>query len=263
MTTNDLVKSDLSRVFNIVQNSMIVYPKEAIIATLKDFFSRDTYYRYVADSFGFNKTPDQTNLAIDAGLNDNSTTRVGIFEANRFDVIFYPCLIVKHGGSRSVPISMSMDDSSVQWEIYPFDDGYGNLTFVKRPKSFIFAGAWEGTITIDVMSRSLRARDDLIQYTALCLTNIYFKELVKAGVIIKPISVSGPSEIEDRNDKLFKQTITCEIRTEWRREIPITNIVDIINFSIDFANLAAKNPIVAKNLSIYTTDNIINSFLTL
>jgi len=39
----------------------------------------------------------------------------------------------------------------------------GNKTEVRTPESFVTAGIWEGSITIDVLTRSLRARDDLLE----------------------------------------------------------------------------------------------------
>jgi len=261
MTTNNFFRSDLPKLHNIVQNSMIVYPKEAILATLKDYFSHDTYYRYAADEWGYNKTPDQTGLPLDAGMHDNATTRLGIFEANRFDVIFYPCIIVKTAGSKSVPISLNREDSTISWEVTPVVDNYGNSTIIKRPKSFVFAGAWEGGMSAEIITRSLRARDDLVELVSILLTDISFKSLVKAGILVKPISIGAPTEADDRNDKLFKQTVTFDIRTEWRREIPIGNFIDVINFNVEFANLSSPNPIVAPNLTINIQQTVVDSFL--
>jgi hypothetical protein len=261
MTTNNFYRSDLPKLHNIVQNSMIVYPKEAILATLKDYFSHDTYYRYAADEWGYNKTPDQTDLPLDAGMYDNTTTRLGIFEANRFDVIFYPCIIVKTTGSKSVPISLNREDSTISWEVTPVVDNYGNSTVIKRPKSFVFAGAWEGGMSVEIMTRSLRARDDLVELVSILLTDISFKSLVKAGVLVKPITIGAPAEADDRNDKLFKQSVTFDVRTEWRREIPIGNFIDVINFNVEFANLSSPNPIVAPNLTINIQQTVVDSFL--
>ena len=263
MTTNNFYRSDLPGLHYVVQNSMLVYPKEAILAVLKDYFSKDTYYHYVADEWGYNKTPEQTDLPLNAGMYDNSTTRLGIFEANRFDVIFYPCIIVKSAGSKSVPLSMNREESTISWEITPVVDNYGNSTIIKRPKSFIFAGAWEGNLSIDIWTRSPRARDDLTELVSLLFTDIAFKKLVKAGIFVKPISIGSPSEAEDRNDKLFKQSITLDIRSEWRREIPINNFVDVVNFSIDFANLSNPNYVVDPAFSIKLKENTINNFLNM
>lgn len=259
MATNNLFKSDLPFLHHVVQNTMIVAPKEIILATLRDYFSKDTYYHYVQDNWGFANTVDQTDLPLGSGLNDKVTTRVFIGENYRYDGIFYPAILIKHGGGRSVPISFNREDSVVDWEVRGYEDGYGNTTFFKTPKSFVFAGAWEGSIIIDVLTRSLRSRDDLVSEVMMCFTDIAIKNLEKAGVAVKQNpSWSATSEQDDRNDKLFRQTITLEIRTEWRREIPISNIVEVINFSVEFGNLSSPNAPIAQNLTINTNITLLD-----
>lgn len=262
MSSNNFFKSSLPGIHHVVQNTMISAPKEIVIASLKDYFSQDHYYRYGTDPFGFANTTDHTDLPLDAGYNDNLTTRLYIGENWRKDGIFYPAILVKHGGGRSVPISMNREEGTVDWEITPYEDGYGNITFYRKPKSFIFAGAWEGSIIIDIMARNApQARDDLLQEVMLCLTDITYKSLEKAGVAIKPggnPSWSGTSEQDDRNDKLFRQTITLEIRSEWRREIPVSNVVEVINFSIQFGRVDDLNAPVAQNLTIDTSVSMLD-----
>jgi len=253
MAVGNIFKSDLYSLHNVVQQSAIMYPKEIVIATLRDFFSHDSYYKYNADKFGFPNTPDHTDLPIDAGLNDNATTRLFVGENYRFDSIFYPAILVKHNGTRYVPISINREEGTIQWDFRTFIDGYGNVSTFRIPKSFIFAGAWEGALTIDILTRSLRSRDDLLDLVTICLTDITFKSLEKAGIICKPLSVSGTSETDDRNDKLFRQTITVDIRSEWRRAIPISNVIDAINFTVEFQEFVANpNAPVAQNLTIRT-----------
>jgi hypothetical protein len=253
MSTNNFFKTDLFKLHNIIQASMLVYPKEIIIATLRDFFSKDSYYHYSKDQWGFANTVDHTDLVPGAGLNDNLTTRVFIGENYRYEGIYYPAILVKSGGSRYVPISINRDQGSVQYENIIFEDGYGNQTNVSRPLSFVTAGAWEGSIIIDVMTRSLRSRDDLVELIGMCFTEVTFDTLYDIGLIIKPITISGVSETDDRNDKLFRQTLTLDIRTEWRREIPIGNIIDSILFTMTFQDLSKPNGSpVAANLTINT-----------
>ena len=141
MVSNNIIRSDLPKIHHIVQNTMIMYPKEMVIATLRDFFSRDSWYHFATDVYGFPQTPDHTDLDRNAGLNDNLTTRVFIGEAFRYDIVYYPAIIVRSGGSNYVPISMNRESGSVQWEYITYEDGYGNLKSYKVPKFFIFAGA--------------------------------------------------------------------------------------------------------------------------
>lgn len=275
MSTNNIFKTDLYKIHNVIQASMLLYPKEIIIATLRDFFSHDSYYHYSKDQWGFANTTDHTDLAPGADLPSGTgahpelsltnalSTRLFIGENYRYDAIHYPAILVKSGGSRYVPISINRNQGSVQWENILFEDGYGNETVINRPKTFVTAGAWEGSIIIDVVTRSLRSRDELVELVGMCFTEIHFDSLYDVGLIIKPINIGAPTETDDRNDKLFRQSLTLDIRTEWRREIPISNVIDAIVFSVEFANLEVPDAPVASNLTINTEVNIIDLLLNL
>lgn len=273
MSSNNFFRSDLFGVYNIIQASMIVYPKEIIIATLRDFFSHDSYYHFSKDQWGFPNTTDHTDLPPGADLprgpgahpelNPNPVlpTRIFIGENYRYDGIFYPAILVKSGGSRYVPISINRDQGEVKYDNVLFVDGYGNETIVRKPVSLVTSGAWEGSIVIDVMSRSLRARDDLAELVAMCFTEIHFDTLHDIGIIVKPLSIGAPSETDDRNDKLFRQSLTLDIRTEWRREIPIANTIDAILFTASFGDLSKQNSPIAANLTINTETNTADMLL--
>lgn len=231
---------------------MIVYPKEIVIATLRDYFSNDSFYHYVKDEWGFPKIPEQKDLELDAGVNDNISTRVFIGESFKHDGIFYPAILVKHNSARYVPVSFNRESGGIQYDARIYEDGYGNQKVMKFPKSMISAGAWEGSMSVDILSRSMRARDDLAELIAMCFTDLYFDDLVDVGLVIKPVNVSGSSESEDRNDKLFRTSINLDFRTEWRREIPISNLIERILFTIDFQNLESDRSVPAVNMRVYT-----------
>jgi hypothetical protein len=268
MSSNNFFKSDLFGIYNIVQASMIVYPKEIIIATLRDFFSKDSYYHFSKDQWGFPNTTDHTDLPPGADLpfgpganpqlNPDPVlpTRLYIGENYHYNGIFYPAVLVKSGGTRYVPISINRNQETIDFSKTLYYDGYGNETIVLRPISIVTAGAWEGSIVVDVMARSLRARDDLVEAIGMCFTEVHFDDLHQVGIIVKPISVGAPSETNDRNDKLFRQTLTLDIRTEWRRQIPIETTIDAILFTATFQNLANPNSPVAPNLTINTEVNL-------
>ena len=140
--------------------------------------------------------------------------------------------------------------------IWYFKNGYGNIKTFPVPEYFIFAGAWEGSINIDIMARDLRARDDLVDLVSLLFVDIAFNDLVKSGLIVKGVSSGAPTERDDRNDHLFVQTVTLQIRSEWHRHIPIGNIIDVINFSIEFGQINPPPAKIAPNLTIHLSENI-------
>jgi hypothetical protein len=274
MSTNNFFKSDLFDIHNVVQASMIVYPKEIILSTLKDYFSKDSYYHFSKDQWGFPNTTDHTDLPPGADLPVGSfgstavngellSTRLFIGENYRHDGAFYPAILVKNAGSKYVPISINREKGGVQYEDVVFEDGYGNQTIVHRPVSLFTAGVWEGQIVIDVISRSLRARDDLVELIGLCFSEISVDSLYDVGLIVKPPNIGSPSETDDRNDKLFRQSITLDIRTEWRREIPVGNIIDTILFTASFEDISRPTSPVAQNMSINTELNVLDMLLNL
>ncbi len=248
---NNVYRSDLYKLHNIVQSSMITYPKQAIIAVLRDYFAQDSYYHYEKDEWGYPKTVEQLGLPIDAGMTDHSTTRIYIGESYRYDGIFYPAILVKANNSRYVPISINREQGGIQYEKIVYDDGY-NQVETSIPKSFITAGVYEGSFSVDIYAKDMRTRDELIDLIVLCFSEIYHDTLFKAGVVVKPPTVGGPSEQDDRNDKLFRQTVNLDVRTEWRREIPISNFIDTVMFTLEFANLDNPDAIIAANLGITT-----------
>jgi hypothetical protein len=256
---------------NFVQASMLVYPKEIIIATLRDFFSKDDYYHYSKDQWGFPNTTDHTDLPPGADIpiqhnkdgtnQEGLSTRLYIGENYRYDGIYYPAILVKSGGSKYVPISINRNQDGVQYKDIIYEDGYGNQTIVSRPESFVTAGVWEGSIIIDVMTRSLRSRDDITEAVAMCFTEVTFDTILDIGIVIKPISIGAASETDDRNDKLFRQTLTLDIRTEWRREIPVGNVIDAIFFTTTFQDLSKPGSPTAANLTVNTETSLADLLL--
>ena len=259
MATGSFSRTDLNRLNHVVQNTMLAFPKEVVIAVLRDEFSKDSYYHYVSDEWGNPKTPDLTGTPTDAGLEDDLTTRIFIGEAYRFDTILYPAILVRAGGSTYKPISISRNKETVQSEPTMVIDGYGNERIFTTPSSFTLAGAWEGQLQVDILARDILARDQLVSFCCLLFSDIRFEEFLKAGVMIKKISAGSPSESDDRQqDKLYKQSISLDIRSEWRREIPVENVVDAINICVEFGRLDTDDPVLASNLTISTSIQLID-----
>lgn len=250
--TGNLIRTDLYAIHNVVQNTLMAYPKELVIGILRDEFSKDSYLHYVADEWGYPKTPDLTDMPLGAGYNDDLTTRIFIGEAFRQDVIFYPALLVKMTSAKYVPIAMNRNKYVVEYEKLIVVDDRGNEKEFFNPKYFDLAGAWEGTITIDILARDILSRDTLISTVMLMFADIRFESMRKAGVLIKSgqPSLGGVSESDDRQqEKLYKATISMEIRTEWRRLIPIDRIIERINLCVDFGVLG-KDPVINPNIQI-------------
>jgi hypothetical protein len=272
MGTNNFNRDNLNHLHNMVQSSMIVYPKEIILSTLRDYFSQSDFYHYSKDQWGFPNTTDHTDLPPGADLpvgsygstassNELLSTRLFIGENYKHNGIYYPAVLVKNGGTKYVPISINREKGGVQYEDLIYEDGNGNHTIIHSPAYFFTAGVWEGQIVIDILSRSLRARDDLAELIGTCFTEIYVDSLYDIGILVKPLNISSPSESDDRTAKLFKQSITLDIRTEWRRQIPINNIIDTIFFTATFEDLSRPEEPISPNITINTEISMLDMLL--
>jgi hypothetical protein len=260
MATGVSFKTDLYSIFDYYQNTLLVHPKEMFIETLRQFFEQDSYYHYTKDEWGFPKTPDQTNLPLGSGLYDDSTTRLYIGEYWRLDTRFYPSILVKMQGSKYVPISMSRNKGVLAWRNQRYTDGYGNETVIATPDYFAQAGCWEGNISVDITTRSMRARDELVELVSILFTDLRLEDLEVAGIFIKGgANIGSPSEVDDRNDHLFKQSVSFEIRSEWERRIYVDSVIDAINVCVDLGNIQTNPGQFAPNLKISTFVDFIDS----
>lgn len=258
--TGNLERHDLYQIHHVVQNTLMSYPKELVIGILREEFSKDSYYHFVSDPWGYPKVPDHTDLPRDAGYFDDETTRIYIGENYHFNAIYYPALLVKMTSARSVPISMNRNKEVIEYEKQMVVDGYGNIREYFTPRYIDLSGAWEGSITIDILARDILTRDNLISIVMLIFADIRFESMRKAGVLIKSgqPSLGGVSEGDDRQqDKLYKATISMDIRTEWRRLIPIDNIVERINFCVDF-QVRGQTGVVNPNIQISDSVSILD-----
>lgn len=258
MATGNFIKSDLYVLHNYIQNSMISYPKELFIETLRDHFSEDSYYRYQRDAWGFPINPDHTNIPLDT-LHNNNVSRLFIGEYFKQGAIYYPALLIKANSFKSTPISMSRNKGTVKYESIKYIDGYGREKIISTPAYFVQTGAWEGSMSVDIETRSSRARDELTDLVSIMFHDTRFDELKDAGVLIKSVSAGSPTESEDRNDKLFKCSISFDIRSEWRRHIPVRSIIDAINISIDIGDLTKTPAEISPNLKINTNVEFIEA----
>ena len=263
MATGNTYLTDLYAINSYVQNTLIIHPVAVLIETLREIFSQDSYYHYTRDTFGFPKVPDHTDLASNAGIENDDTTRIFIGEYYKFDAKYHPAILVKAAGSRYVPLSFNQNRGTVIWANTKFIDGYGNTTTIATPNYFKEAGVWEGSVSIEIETRSSKSRNELMEIVSIFLINNRLIQLQNAGVFIKGMEQSSPSEEEDRNDKLFKQSITLNVRSEWRRETPINSTIDAINICVDFGNVETSPMQLAPNIRINSNVELLDALIDL
>ena len=253
MGTGSFFSSNLFSLYNVIQNTQILAPKELLISNLRNYFNKDTKYHYVNDEWGFPKTGDLTDVPSDAGINDNVTTRIFIGTEQRFDLAYLPAVLVKYSGGSFVPISFNSEDQCIQYDYRLYVDGYGNQYNIQIPVGLIYAGAYDSTFSIDVLAEGPQDRSTIVEAICMLFQSIARNDLTRAGLFIKSVKTDGETSEVYQNDMIYKQTITLECRSEWRRLIPISNIVEIINLCVEFGNISYNLP--DPNLQInYTYD---------
>lgn len=259
MTTGSFIRTDLNDLHYVVQNTQAQIVKDIILSVLRDEFSKDAFYRYVKNEFGFPKTPDLTNKSLNSGYDNDDSTRIFIGERYRHDTIYYPAILIRMGSVSYVPISINRNKETVKYSATKVIDEFGNEKVYTTPTHFVFAGAWEGTVSLDIHTRDIESRDELTSICSLMMQDIRYEELLRAGIAVRKVSSSGPSEDKDRDQEtLYKDSVNLEIRTEYRREIPVQNTLDAINFCIEFGHFNGDQEVIAHNLTIGTQISILD-----
>lgn len=259
MTTANFFPSDLFAIHRIIQNTQIIYAKELIVSALREYFAQDTRYHYVRDEWGFPKVIDATDVHPEAGLHDDLMTRIWIGQENKLDTVFRPSLLVKHTGANYKPIAFNQNNESIQYSKRLFEDGYGNNYVIKVPQYFMFSGAWDTNFDIEVEADAPVDRSALAECVSMLFQSILFNRMPLDGLFVKNTRVSGESVEDFQNNKIFKQTISLECRGEYRRIIPIENLIDVINVCIDFSSMIPPvGSTYAENLRINIQLNLLD-----
>lgn len=230
-----IVTSDIYHLDHIVRHTGIVHGRNILIDTLREIFARDSNYRYITDIFGFPKTPDHTGLDIDAGLVDQTTTRLFIGTTYRYEISYLPAITVRQTNSQYRPVSFNQNKLNIQYELQRMEDGYGNVSFLKVPSRYLFAGAWEQSFELKVLSHSQEDTAAIADVVMVSLQNTYRDIMERNGLFVKRVSASGEqSEQSGNNDPVFSISLSVDTYSEWRREIPISNLVDRIQLCFHF-----------------------------
>lgn len=237
--TKSFVFSDIYNLDHIVQHTGILAGRNLLIDVLREVFARDREYRYLRDIYGFPKTPSHVGLDPDAGVVDDSTTRLYVGSAYRYDISYLPAIIVRQTSSSYIPVSFNQNRWVIEYEQQRVVDGYGNISYIRAPSHYTYAGAWNQTFEAKVMAKSLEDVVSIADLVLISLQGTYRPILQQNGLFVRTVSAGGESvENIGANDPYFSISITVSTRSEWRREIPISTLVDRIQFcfNIDLVN---------------------------
>lgn len=226
--------SDVFNLDYVVQNGGIQVGRNMIIDMLREIFARDSEFHYVKDPYGYPKTPALEGLDDTAGIDDDLTTRLFIGSTYRYDITYLPAITVRPTNIAYKPISFNQNQGTVSYGRQRVVDGYGNETFVRVPLSFVSAGGWDQTFEVKISTYSPEDTFALTDVVLQSLQGTYRNVLQDNGLFIKRISGGGEvAENINQNDPIFHSVLNVETYSNWRREIPIANMVDRVLFCMD------------------------------
>lgn len=241
--TGLFVFSDIYTLDNVTRHVGIVHGRTLLVDTLREIFARDREYHYVSDIYGYPKTPNHLNLEQDAGKEDDATTRIHIGTFFRYEPSFLPSISVRQTNIQYKPISFNQNRMVLDYERRRTEDGYGNVDFNRVPTKYVFAGAWDQSFEIKILSNSQEDTAAIADIIMISLQSTFRHNLERNGLFIKNMNAGGEqSESIGGNDPLYSVSITANTFSEWRREVPVSNLVERIQLCFNFDLGSEKDP---------------------
>jgi hypothetical protein len=232
---------------HIVQNALMVYPKQIVIDLLRREFSKDSEYTYRQDEYGFPLVRDLTSVDLDSNL----TTRVLISDQYRYDMKFFPNIIVSAKGGTYKPLSANQN-GTIKYRTDYVEDAYGDRKVFRTPTHRVYSGMWDLNVEVQINTESHVETEELTDLTAIMLQYRLFHELRAAGFIIKNLSVGAESAEQYVNDFIYSQSISISGISEWRVEIPVENVLERVVFNISSTKTPSNNSKSGKVPLVYS-----------
>lgn len=249
--TSHRVYSNLFQIANIVQQVCVSQGKNLLIDALRAYFRQDTFYRYETDAFGFPKVVNLTDLPPD--IQEKRTTRIFIGDVFRFDARYLPSITVRHSSAKYYPISFNQNFLNTKYRMDLVIDGYGNQSYIRTPTHSTVAGAWDQSFEVIISSEATPDREELSDIVSSFLIGVARQELYESGLFIKSVNLNSEREEDYGNDKIYIQSINVECFSEWRREIPVDSLTEMIDFCFNYG-LFPNGPFVSNSTWITLVD---------
>ena len=213
---------------HIIQQVAIVHPKSLLIDSLRKTFRTDSIFTYRSDEYGFPLTADLTGKEIDS----ESTTKILISDLYRYEVKFFPAIVVRSSGGAYKPISFNQN-GTIKYRTDEVVNDYGASKIIRTPTHRVYTGRWELNFDIQIYSESHSELEELVDIVSIALQYSLWNELRANGLFIRTLNIGAESAEAYANDYVYNQTISIGTNSEWRVEIPIENIVEKIVFRFD------------------------------
>lgn len=213
---------------NIIQQVCITQPKNLIIDSLRSRFAKDNVFTYRTDDYGFPLTPDLTGVSTDSSL----TTQILISDSFRYDVKFYPNIVIKSGGGSYKPLSFNQN-GTIKYRKDYYDDSFGIRRFLNTPTHRVYAGMWDMNFEVIISTEDTPTLQRLVDIVSLELQYGSWNKLRENGLFIKSLNISSEAQEPYANDYVYSTTISISTYSEWRVEIPLENIIEKLVFYFD------------------------------
>lgn len=217
MAREDQLVHELSQRFILtkpqVESTAYDAIKDTILRVLREMFSQHPEYTYVPDpTKGFDYP-------------DLEKTKISIWQDYPYDTLFLPCITINMSSMRYHPISFNQNMGTVD---YVHDDR-GDIvldTFGRPlPNYYEYAGAWDSNFSININAQSPWDRDLITDFVTINFTHVYRDWLYTRGVFVKATSTSGESQLDWRNQHIYKLTVSLDLYSEWTHRIPIPRVI--------------------------------------
>jgi hypothetical protein len=246
------VFSDFFANNNIIQNVAIVQPKNLLIQSLRDLFRKDSIFTYRDDQYGFPLTPDLTGKPLDT----EESTRILISDIFRYDVKFFPAIVIKHNGGSYKPISFNQE-GTYKYRTDYIENQYGARRKISTATHKVYAGKWEMNIDVGVYCESSSELQELIDIVSIALQHVLWNDLRASGLFIQSVSISGESSEPYANDYVYYQSLSLRCISEWRVEIPLENVIEKIVFYFDSVKTDSENGVSSANSTVLRYSDIL------
>lgn len=211
----------------VVQQTAIVHPKALLIDSLRAVFRNDSVFTYRDDEYGYPLTPDQSGIDPDSEL----TTKILISDTYRYEVKFFPAIVIKSSGGAYKPVSFNQN-MTYKYRTDVVENDYGGRRIVSTPTHRVYAGRWELGFDVGIYSESQSELEELTDVVSMALQYVLWNELRANGLFISQLRIGAEAAEPYANDFVYNTNISLSTLSEWRVEIPIENVVEKIAFSI-------------------------------
>lgn len=220
---------------------------DTIVEFLRQCFSNHPNYTYIPreDSWG----PDWEH------------TKIVIVDKYTEDALFLPVITTSVDSVRTKWLQFSQSPFQTVLKSQMNSDGS-----IKRdkdgrelPSHYEYTGAYEGTISLIISANDTLEREELCNLIHVILAESGRDTLYMRGIFVSNVTVGGGSEIEYRNDFIYQQTISLDVYSEWRRKIPVGEVLRSIGYRMNTyegeAPPTVNSPTPPEKLPVYDLDN--------